>query len=151
MGCLVDRLLDVHAVRSFPSLGFQVTGTGSAIKRPLARPKKKLRDGGACNRSSVALRRRGVRVRERLRVAVGAGESPVGYLEGVQAHRLDGRLLVAGERVGDDRLPGEDEGGHPSTVAIGWISPISPILAHQAAYLGGLPVVAELLQSWWVV
>jgi len=93
-----------------------------------------------------------VRVRERLRVAVGAGEPPVGHLKGVQAHRLDGRLLLAGERVGDDRLPGDDDGGHPSAVNDRLDLPHPSIVAHQAAYLGAdrascRKVAAELFRG----
>jgi hypothetical protein len=45
-------------------------------------------------------------------------------------------MLLAGQRVGDDRLPATTKAATLPWWMIGWISLISPILAHQAAYLG---------------
>ena len=85
------------------------------------------------------------------RVGVGAGETPVGQLERVQAYRRDGRLLLAGERVADDRLPGDNEGGHPTLVDDRLDLAHHPIVAHQPAGVGARGrVFAELLQSWSV-
>jgi hypothetical protein len=67
---------------------------------------------------------------------------------GVRAHRRDGRLLLGGERVGDERLPRDDEGGHPTLVDDRLDLAHLSIVPHQpAGARAAAPLFAELLQS----
>lgn len=50
------------------------------------------------------------RVRERLRLAVGAGQSPVGDLKGVQPHHVGSRLFLVGVDTFLTDAPGSGSG-----------------------------------------
>src|SRR5450755_3361823 len=137
-------------IGSFPSWASNLPGTGSTTERPPYQARENCATAERVIDLSYVWPPAACAYTSACASAVGAGESPVGYLERVQAHHLDGRLLLAGERVGDDRLAGDDESGHLPRWMIGSISLISPMLAHQAAYVGRWRasrrrLVAELL------
>src|SRR5450755_644059 len=103
-------------IGSFPSWASNLPGTGSTTERPPYQARENCATAERVIDLSYVWPPAACAYTSACASAVGAGESPVGYLERVQAHHLDGRLLLAGERVGDDRLAGDDESGHPSAV-----------------------------------